>query len=130
MRLFQACMYRKMDIAQRANQLQQLAFQLDVLEGICVGPYIAGTSITSGDSALFPTFVFMNHILPKYFGWSSVFAGRPKLEGWWAAMQQDPHAAKVISEVQGGLDGWTGNKRWEELGIVEQIANKDFKWAY
>lgn len=121
MRLFQACMYRKMDIAQRANQLQQLAFQLDVLEGICVGPYIAGTSITSGDSALFPTFVFMNHILPKYFGWSSVFAGRPKLEGWWAAMQQDPHAAKVRGECGFG-DGVGRGPAWPLLLSYEVLC--------
>lgn len=40
--LLQACMYRKMEPAERANLLQQLVKQLDVLEGICVGPYFAG----------------------------------------------------------------------------------------
>jgi hypothetical protein len=38
-------MYRKMEAAERATLLQQLVKQLDVLEGICVGPYIAGTPL-------------------------------------------------------------------------------------
>jgi hypothetical protein len=38
----QACIYRKMEAGERAALLQQLVKQLDVLEGICVGPYIAG----------------------------------------------------------------------------------------
>lgn len=75
--------------------LAQLVKQLDVLEGICKGPYIAGPSITGGDSALLPTFVFLTFILPRYFGWQNVFAGRPKLAAWWAAMQQDPAANRV-----------------------------------
>jgi hypothetical protein len=35
-------MYRKMEAPERAALLQQLVKQLDVLEGLCVGPYIAG----------------------------------------------------------------------------------------
>jgi hypothetical protein len=38
-------MYRKMEAAERATLLQQLVKQLDVLEGICVGPYIAGAPL-------------------------------------------------------------------------------------
>jgi hypothetical protein len=51
--------------------------------------------MTTGDSALFPTFVFFTYILPRYFGWSDVFAGRPKLAAWWALVQQDAHAKRV-----------------------------------
>lgn len=35
-------MYKKMDAEQRALQLAKLAFQLDVLEGIVEGPFVAG----------------------------------------------------------------------------------------
>jgi hypothetical protein len=37
----------------------------------------------------------MLHMLPKYFGWRDVFAGRPKLAAWWAAVQVDAEAARV-----------------------------------
>jgi glutathione S-transferase len=104
--VLQACLYRKFDAPQRASMLAQLVKQLDVLEGVCVGPYIAGQQLTGGDSALMPTFVFLTFILPRYFGWDDVFAGRPKLAAWWARMQQDP-VAKRVSGL-GTCPGWWG----------------------
>ncbi len=35
-------MYKKMDAADRCDQLQSIAFQLDVLEGLVEGPFVAG----------------------------------------------------------------------------------------
>lgn len=55
-------MYRAMEPAERAKGIAQIAFQLDVLEGICAGPYLAGDVITSADSALFPTVVFLKQV--------------------------------------------------------------------
>ncbi|GBF97979.1 glutathione S-transferase [Raphidocelis subcapitata] len=90
----QACMYRAMPAAERARGIAQIARQLDVLEGICEGPYLAG-EVTSADSAVFPTVVFMMQMLPDVFGWADVFAGRPKLAAWWQALQRDPAAVRV-----------------------------------
>lgn len=125
----QGAMYKKMEADLRAEQLQQIAFQLDVLEGTCAGPFVAGEEISFGDGALFPTFVFFTEILPKHFGWASVFTGRPKLETWWAAVQQDPVAARVIEEMRGGLKGWEAAKRWDDLGITAQVADDSFNWG-
>jgi hypothetical protein len=46
-------MYKKMDAAQRCDQLQTLAFQLDVLEGAAdeQGPFIAGARAASNHFA-------------------------------------------------------------------------------
>jgi len=127
----QGCMYRKMDSAeQRAKEVQQIAFQLDAIEGVITGqPFICGADITAADGALFPTMVFLVHMLPKYFGWSSVFEGRPKLEAWWEAVQKDAEAAKVIAEIQGGLESWEKANRWVEQGIAYQVTqNPQLKW--
>ena len=35
-------MYKKMDAADRCDQLQSIAFQLDVLEDVVAGPFVAG----------------------------------------------------------------------------------------
>lgn len=64
----------------RAQQVQQLAFQLDVLEDIAAaggGPFVAGEDISYGDGALAPSFVFFTEILPKHFGEpvSSIYCG-------------------------------------------------------
>lgn len=125
----QGCMYKKMDAADRCDQLQSIAFQLDVLEGLVEGPFVAGEQISLGDAALFPTFVFFTEILPKHFGWASVFEGRPKLEAWWAAVQADPEAARVIAEMRNGLADWEAAKRWDTLGISAQVADGSFNWS-
>ena len=89
-------MYRKMDsIQQRAQQIAQIAFQLDVLERIVEGPYAAGAEPTAADAALFPTVVFMDFMLPTYFGWKDLFQDRPNLRRWWQAIKADPDAVKV-----------------------------------
>lgn len=100
-------MYRKYDAAERARLLEQLDQQIDNLEGICVGPYIAGPDVTTADSALLPTFVFMTYILPKYFGWRDVFSGRPKLAAWWDSILQDPAAQRVGECERDGVNGCT-----------------------
>lgn len=125
----QGCMYKKMDAADRCDQLQSVAFQLDVLEDIVAGPWVAGDEISFGDAALFPTFVFFTEILPRHFGWSSVFSGRPKLEAWWAAVLKDPEALRVINEMRVGLQDWESSKRWDALGISAQVADGSYNWS-
>ncbi|GFR46432.1 hypothetical protein Agub_g8006 [Astrephomene gubernaculifera] len=127
----QAAMYRRMERPEeRAAQIGQIAFQLGVLEGVVQGPYIAGADPTSADAALFPTFVFLTFMLPRYFGWRDVFAGKPRLAAWWRTMQADPAAAQIMLEIEGGLEGWAASNRWQEQGILDQVANTSFKWAY
>jgi glutathione S-transferase len=131
----QASMYRAMEPAARAAGIAQIAAQLDLIEGIAAaggGPFLAGDAVTTADSALLPTVVFMRRMLPDVFGWKDVFAGRPALARWWEAVQaSDPTAARVVKEVDGGLDAWFAKDRFAELGIREQVATqKDFKWAY
>ncbi|GIL70070.1 hypothetical protein Vretimale_3346 [Volvox reticuliferus] len=127
----QGAMYRSMDSAEtRAKQIEQIAYQLNVLEGIVEGPYVAGSQVTSADAALFPTFVFFEFMLPTYFGWKDVFAGRPKLAAWWNNMKADPVAAKIMEEIRGGLNGWAASNRWRDQGISDHVANTAHKWAY
>ncbi|PNW74809.1 hypothetical protein CHLRE_12g508850v5 [Chlamydomonas reinhardtii] len=127
----QGCMYRTMDsVETRAKQIEQIAFQLNVLEGIVQGPFVAGSEITAADAALFPTFVFFDFILPTYFGWKDVFAGKPKLKSWWENMKKDAEGAKIYEEIRGGLQGWANNNRWRDQGITDHVANSAYKWAY
>ena len=60
---------------ERHLKIQELHKQIGILEGIIQGPFVVGTSPTTADAALFPTFVFMNFMLPRFFGWEDVFAG-------------------------------------------------------
>ncbi len=39
-------------------------------------------------------------------------------------------ALQVVEEVRGGLEGWTKNDRWNQLGISEQLQDGSFKWRH
>lgn len=125
----QGCMYKKMDAQQRLQQLAQIAFQLDVLENLVEGPFVTGSEVSYADAALFPTFVFFNWMLPSKFGWSGVFIGRPKLEAWWNAISADADAQRVIQEIQDGLKSWEAAKRWDTLGITQQVSDGSYNWS-
>lgn len=127
----QGCMYKEMPVEQRKTQLAAINYQLDVLEKIFVGPFVAGNELSYADSALLPTFVFFNHILPRHYGWGSIFTGRPKLQTWWNAMSKDDCGSRIISEIENGLAAWEANDRWEKLGIKNQIASENtFDWTF
>ena len=130
----QGAMYRgPMDIADRADKIAEIAKQLDVLEGILevrAAPFVAGDAPTFADAALFPTFVFMEFILPRHFGWADVFAGRPKLKAWWAAMCADTQCARVKDEVGSALQAWEDGGRFTKVGVEEHVKDTSYKWAF
>ena len=127
----QGCMYKQMEAEDRFAKLKEIAFQLDAIEQHIFGtPFVAGSEISFGDAALFPTFVFFVNILPKYFGWKSVFTRRPKLQRWWKAVCDDKEAAKCIKEMEEGLKVWDNSNRWEALGITQQLEKyKAIDWT-
>lgn len=86
--------------------------------------------MTSADGCLLATMAWLVWILPRVFGWRDVFAGRPKLAEWYAAMKADPAGAKVTAELQGGLAKWEENGRWQELGIADQVATGGHQFAF
>ena len=57
-----------------------------------------------------------------------MFAGRPKLAAWWAAVQRDEAAARVVGEMRGALADWEASKRWDTLGITAQVADSSYNW--
>ena len=123
-------MYKKMEADKRAELIKQLDQQLDILEGMCEGPYFAGSELSLGDAAVFPTMIFAVFTLENKFGWPSTFHGRPNLEAWYARLQSEGPSKRVYEEVLGGLQKWDANGRWDTLGITEQIADTQHKWVY
>jgi glutathione S-transferase len=119
---------------ERSAGLAQLAAQLDALEAIVAageGAFVAGSSMTTADAALAPTFEFMTFILPRVFGWRDVFSGRPALRRWWEGLRgRDAAMARVLGEVRGGLEEWEAKDRWGGLGITEQVAKAEAPYAF
>lgn len=129
MTTIQGCMYKPMDSkSQRATEIAQIARQLDIIESYCTGPYVCGADMSYADTAILPTIVFCNYILPRFFGWPGIFEERPKLQAWWKLMNLDPDTGKVIQEIEGGLESWNKAKRWEEKGILKDVADSSYCW--
>ncbi len=125
-----------MSAEERSKGIKDIAFQLDVLESILSdegggggAARVCGSAKSLADSALFPTLCFLVDILPAIYGWSldgdekgALWKGRPLLKAHWLEMsERDECGKRVVEEMRGGLKGWFDNKRWDELGITNQI---------
>ena len=96
---------------------------------------VAGREPSTADAALFPTYVFMEYLLPKLFGWDDIFAKRPRTREWWDAMRTDTCGARVYDEVRADWKRGTpreGGPRWASKtpsrttrtgGTIEKDAN-------
>ena len=81
--------------------LTDLSKALSALEHfISGGKYAQGSSPTLADCALVPALFFVNAIAPA-FGQTSLMG--PKAKAYFAAIQSDPHAAKVVQELGAAL---------------------------
>ena len=50
--------------------------------------------------------------------------------GRWGVLERRlPPPLQVIAEIEGGLNKWKESGRWEEKGILEQVANKEYTWT-
>ena len=141
----QGCMYRgPMPTSKRAEDLAAVAKQMDVVERVFAdaarfqsskngnegGPFVCGESPCFADAALFPTYVFLERILPRYFGWDDVFANRPRTKTWFRAMARDECGARVLGEIRAGLDEWHDAGRWEKTGVLEAVKDDTYTWKY
>ena len=128
----QGAMYRgPMDREPRATQIEELKRQLKVLDEIAgrvKGRYVCGQTKSSADAAIFPTLIFCDFLLPKYFGWKEAFG--PNLRRMYDAMMEDVDAETTYAEVLGGLEAWEAAGRFERVGIVEDVADDAYRWAY
>ncbi|CAE8618392.1 unnamed protein product [Polarella glacialis] len=107
----------------RWEALAELRKQVRVINGLASeeGPYLTGADIGHSDAALFPTMVFMQHVLPKFMqpGWefNAEEAFGPKLVRWWKFMTSGsvPAATKVFEEIDGALRKWDASGRWDSI---------------
>ena len=79
---------------------------------------------------MFPTYVFLERILPRYFGWDDAFANRPRTKTWFRAMARDDCGARVLGEIRAGLDDWHDAGRWEKTGVLEAVKDDTYTWKY
>jgi glutathione S-transferase len=79
----------------------KVAEALDYLEHyIGEDGYAVGRSLSQADGALVPQLVLASEWIPGLFGTPDPLPARPKLSAYWAAVQTDPLAARVIGETR------------------------------
>lgn len=129
----QGAMYKPVDVidaTSRAGKLLELNKQLDVIEGLIVGPYAAGEHLTVADLTMFPTLgVFFPVMLPFVFGWRNPMDNdtRPRLKAWFQKMSALPAAERVRAEIKEALASWESSGRFTP--IIEQVAaNPNLQW--
>lgn len=108
----------------RSDAIKEIKRQLDVIDDLLngTGPYLFGEDVTLADATLFPTMIFANYMLPKMEGGvleSDENPLPPKIHTWFnAVMKHDEVFANVYEEVQGGLDAWESNNRWDSIFLA------------
>ena len=115
------------------RQVAELWKQLGVLNGLIIGPYAAGDTLTEADFALWPTLSsFLPFMLPRVFGWGNVMddeTNLPKLKAWHAAVGALPAAQRVKDEVMSALQGWEDSGRFTPIK-AQMAAHPELKWKF
>jgi glutathione S-transferase len=62
--------------------------------------YAVGRALTQADGAIVPDLVLASEWIPSLFGTPDPLAELPKLSAYWAAVQTDPLAARLITETR------------------------------
>mmetsp|Transcript_6673 Transcript_6673/g.9783 ORF Transcript_6673/g.9783 Transcript_6673/m.9783 type:complete len:393 (-) Transcript_6673:98-1276(-) len=123
----QGCLYKAAPpfgiFATREDALEELQKQLQVIDGLIDdstdtdGIYLCGSDVSLGDATLFPTMIFVNSMLPKFGVEGDPLP--PKISKWFAEVRKkDADFAKVYDEIQGGIDSWTSNGRWDSIRMA------------
>jgi glutathione S-transferase len=128
----------------RLAAIAELRKQIEILESLVVrfeakhpdmvGEFLCGSEISLADAAVFPTMVFCQWMLPRYFpiyastssstsspsSPSSSSCLGPRLTKWWNHMNTNVAAAKEIrKEIEDVFTAWKDGGRWEP--IVEEL---------
>ena len=112
-----------MDLKTRADKIAEIWKQLSWLEAQVTaagsGPFILGDSqLTLADITWFPTFVFMEYMLPRIFGWPEIFKPDtptpfPRLATWYTYCRETDEAfASTHADI------W---RYWVEMEAIGQF---------
>lgn len=110
--------------ASRRAALAEIGRQLGVLESYADadGPYLLGAAPSAADCAVWPSYLFWEHMLPKF---DAQIDGKPvasalqspRLARWAKHMAEaDEVGKRVREEITGALAGWDEKDRWAPIG--------------
>jgi len=130
----QGCAYKsveQVDAPNRSRKLSEVATQLEVLEGLIIGPYAVGDEPTEADMTLYPTLgVLLPYLVDRVFGWPCLLssADHPKLSAWLATVEQLPAALRIKQEMLPGLHEWESSGRFDPIRAQIKAA-PELPWS-
>lgn len=95
--------------------LARVATALDNFEPLVdeTGPFIAGESLTLADCSALAMLGFAQFVLPAV-GEENPFEGRPRLQGWWARIQQDTIGGPMLADVTAAIEDFKRRRAAEQ----------------
>ena len=94
------------DAGRIAAALAEVETALGYLEDyIGAEGYAVGGSLTQADGALVPQLILAFEWAPALFGGANPLGRHPKLAAYWAAIQGDPIASRLIAETRDAITG-------------------------
>uniref|UniRef100_A0A7S4KN51 HIT domain-containing protein n=2 Tax=Guillardia theta TaxID=55529 RepID=A0A7S4KN51_GUITH len=131
----QGCMYKAEPpfgrFSSRAAALAELREQIGYLQEHIdeEGPYLTGKELSLADATIFPTVIFIEHMLPKFLDgetWDAEVVLGKKLLRWYHWIKHsDQSFQTVLKEIKEGLAVWEANERWKSIlhaGLRDQDA--------
>jgi len=115
--------------ATRSDAIEEFRKQLLIIEDLLLDEdgdcYLCGKEVSLADATLFPTLVFVDHMMPKFSllnnknGDTEPAALPPKLKKWFHGVRErDAVFQKIYDEIHSGLDFWEGRGRWDNIWLA------------
>ena len=118
----QGCLYKATPpfgiFGSRLDAIAELKRQLRVLNDAAdaEGPFLAGAELSLADATVFPTLVFVTHMLPLYEDIDLAGVLGPRVNTWYMHMQTaDAEFKRVHQEIKSALVGWSDKGRWNKI---------------
>jgi len=121
----QGCLYKPSPpfgiYGTRQDALKELQKQLQIIDDLISddrgGDYLCGSEVSLADATLFLTMIFVKEMLPKFGPYSNDLP--TKLSNWFDAVKaNDADFSKVHEEVNGGIQNWESNGRWDPIWLA------------
>jgi len=117
------------ELVKQVSNLEGLLQTFDAVHGpnLRKGGYLCGSEISLADATIFPTMVFCQFMLPRFF---DVQVPGSLLRDWFERLSSsDSSANQVKEEIEVALRNWEAAKRWEPILDEKKRSSSTGQWG-
>jgi glutathione S-transferase len=119
------------ELVKQVSNIEGLLRTFDAVHGpnLRKGGYLCGSEISLADATIFPTMVFCQFMLPRFFDVHSPVPGS-LLHDWFERLSSsDSSANQVKEEIETALRNWEAAKRWEPILDEKKRSSSTGQWG-